>query len=158
MYANLGCRIQSIHAMIRKKNKWFGIYKIIAWCMDRAIYLVNKPSLPQLWRCQIPSFFWAQSLNLHKCIHLTMRRFKLLRQRQQSGCFNQRNVAKRKELVRRQHDNNSSRNNQLGLFVWLVAGAGLFWEESTAGWLLVAGLFWDKSTAGWWLRSQENGA
>jgi hypothetical protein len=27
------------------------------------------------------------------------------------------------------------------LFVWLVAGAGLFLEKSTAGWLLVAGLF-----------------
>jgi hypothetical protein len=29
-----------------------------------------------------------------------------------------------------------------------MAGAGLFWEKSTAGWLLVAGLFWEKSTAG----------
>jgi hypothetical protein len=24
---------------------------------------------------------------------------------------------------------------------WLMAGADLFWEKSTAGWLLVAGLF-----------------
>jgi hypothetical protein len=32
---------------------------------------------------------------------------------------------------------------------WLMAGAGLFWEKSTAGWLLVAGSFWEKSTAGW---------
>jgi hypothetical protein len=46
------------------------------------------------------------------------------------------------------------------LFGWLVAGAGagLFWEESTAGWLLVVGLFWDKITAGWWLISQANRA
>jgi hypothetical protein len=39
---------------------------------------------------------------------------------------------------------------------WLMAGAGLFWEESTAGWLLVAGLFWEKSTVGWCLISQAN--
>jgi hypothetical protein len=39
---------------------------------------------------------------------------------------------------------------------WLMAGAGLFWEKSTAGWLLVAGLFWSKSTVGWWLISQAN--
>jgi hypothetical protein len=32
---------------------------------------------------------------------------------------------------------------------WLMAGAGLFWEKSTAGWLLVAGLLWEKSTGGW---------
>jgi hypothetical protein len=25
-----------------------------------------------------------------------------------------------------------------------MAGADLFWEKSTAGWLLVAGLFWEK--------------
>jgi hypothetical protein len=31
---------------------------------------------------------------------------------------------------------------------WLMAGADLFWEKSTADWLLVAGLFWEKSTAG----------
>jgi hypothetical protein len=24
---------------------------------------------------------------------------------------------------------------------WLMVGAGLFWEKSTAGWLVVAGLF-----------------
>jgi hypothetical protein len=24
---------------------------------------------------------------------------------------------------------------------WLMAGADLFWEKSTAGWLLMAGLF-----------------
>jgi hypothetical protein len=41
---------------------------------------------------------------------------------------------------------------------WLMAGADLFWEKSTAGWLLVAGLFWEKSTAGWWLISQANRA
>jgi hypothetical protein len=34
----------------------------------------------------------------------------------------------------------------------------LFWEKSTAGWLLMAGLFWQKSTAGWWLISQTNRA
>jgi hypothetical protein len=39
---------------------------------------------------------------------------------------------------------------------WLMAGAGLFWEKSTAGWLLMADLFWEKSTAGWWLISQAN--
>jgi hypothetical protein len=39
---------------------------------------------------------------------------------------------------------------------WLMAGADLFWEKSTAGWLLMAGLFWEKSTAGWWLISQTN--
>jgi hypothetical protein len=39
-----------------------------------------------------------------------------------------------------------------------MAGAGLFWEKSTAGWLLVAGLVWEKSTAGWWLISQANRA
>jgi hypothetical protein len=44
------------------------------------------------------------------------------------------------------------------LFVWLVAGAGLFWEKSTAGWLLMAGLFWEKSTVSWWLISQTNRA
>jgi hypothetical protein len=27
---------------------------------------------------------------------------------------------------------------------WLMAGAGLFWEKSTAGWLRVAVLFWEK--------------
>jgi hypothetical protein len=37
-----------------------------------------------------------------------------------------------------------------------VAGADLFWEKSTAGWLLVAGLFWEENTAGWWLISQTN--
>jgi hypothetical protein len=37
-----------------------------------------------------------------------------------------------------------------------MAGAGLFWEKSTAGWLLVADLFWEKSTVGWWLISQAN--
>jgi hypothetical protein len=42
-------------------------------------------------------------------------------------------------------------------FGWcLMAGADLFWEKSTVGWLLVAGLFWEKSTAGWWLISQTN--
>jgi hypothetical protein len=39
---------------------------------------------------------------------------------------------------------------------WLMADADLFWEKSTAGWLLVAGLFWEKSTAGWWLISRTN--
>jgi hypothetical protein len=39
---------------------------------------------------------------------------------------------------------------------WPMAGAGLFREKSTAGWLLVAGLFREKSTAGWWLISQAN--
>jgi hypothetical protein len=39
-----------------------------------------------------------------------------------------------------------------------MAGAGLFWEKSTAGWLLVAGLFWEKSTVGWWLIRQANKA
>jgi hypothetical protein len=39
---------------------------------------------------------------------------------------------------------------------WLMAGAGLLWEKSTAGWLLVAGSLWEKSTAGWWLISQAN--
>jgi hypothetical protein len=39
-----------------------------------------------------------------------------------------------------------------------MAGAGLFWEKSTAGWLLVAGLLWEKSTADWWLIIQANGA
>jgi hypothetical protein len=34
----------------------------------------------------------------------------------------------------------------------------LFWEKSTAGWLLVVGLLWEKSNAGWWLVSQANGA
>jgi hypothetical protein len=32
----------------------------------------------------------------------------------------------------------------------------LFWEKSTAGWLLAAGLLWEKSTVGWWLISQTN--
>jgi hypothetical protein len=42
-------------------------------------------------------------------------------------------------------------------FGWLlVAGADLFWEKSTIGWLLVVGLFWEKSTVGWWLISQAN--
>jgi hypothetical protein len=42
---------------------------------------------------------------------------------------------------------------------WLMAGAGLFWEKSTAGWLLVAGLFWEKNTAGWLVadKSSEQG-
>jgi hypothetical protein len=31
---------------------------------------------------------------------------------------------------------------------------GLFWEKSTAGWLLVVNSFWEKSTAGWWLISR----
>jgi hypothetical protein len=44
------------------------------------------------------------------------------------------------------------------LFVWLVAGAGLFWEKSTACWLLVVGLFREKSTASRWLISQANRA
>jgi hypothetical protein len=34
---------------------------------------------------------------------------------------------------------------------WLMAGAGLFCEKSTAGWL-------EKSTVGWWLISQANRA
>jgi hypothetical protein len=37
-----------------------------------------------------------------------------------------------------------------------MAGADLFREKSTAGWLLVAGLFREKSSAGWWLISQAN--
>jgi hypothetical protein len=41
---------------------------------------------------------------------------------------------------------------------WLMAGAGLFWEKSTVGWLLLAGLFCEKSTVGWWLISQTNKA
>jgi hypothetical protein len=32
-----------------------------------------------------------------------------------------------------------------------MAGADLFWEKSTVGWLLMADLFWEKSTADWWL-------
>jgi hypothetical protein len=39
-----------------------------------------------------------------------------------------------------------------------MADAGLFWEKTIVGWLLLAGLFWEKSTAGWWLISQANGA
>jgi hypothetical protein len=39
-----------------------------------------------------------------------------------------------------------------------MAGAGLFWEKSTVGWLLVTDLFWEKSTADWWLVSQASGA
>jgi hypothetical protein len=39
---------------------------------------------------------------------------------------------------------------------WLMAGADLFWEKSTTGWLLAAGLLREKSTAGWWLISQAN--
>jgi hypothetical protein len=39
-----------------------------------------------------------------------------------------------------------------------MAGADLFWEKSTADWLLVADLFWDKSTAGRWMISQTNKA
>jgi hypothetical protein len=34
---------------------------------------------------------------------------------------------------------------------WLMAGADLFRDKSTVGWLLVAGLFREKSTADWWL-------
>jgi hypothetical protein len=34
----------------------------------------------------------------------------------------------------------------------------LFWQKSTAGWLLMVGLFWEKSTAGWYLISQTNRA
>jgi hypothetical protein len=30
-----------------------------------------------------------------------------------------------------------------------MASADLYWEKSTAGWLLVAGLFWEKSTVSW---------
>jgi hypothetical protein len=41
---------------------------------------------------------------------------------------------------------------------WLMAGADLFWEKSTVGWLLMTDLFWEKSTAGWWLISQTNRA
>jgi hypothetical protein len=41
---------------------------------------------------------------------------------------------------------------------WLMTGAGLFWEKSTVGWLMVAGLFWEKSTPDWWLISQTNRA
>jgi hypothetical protein len=41
---------------------------------------------------------------------------------------------------------------------WLMAGAGLFWEKSTVGLLLVADLFWEKSTAGRWLISRTNRA
>jgi hypothetical protein len=41
---------------------------------------------------------------------------------------------------------------------WLMADAGLFWEKSTVGWLLMADFFWEKSTAGWWLISQTNRA
>jgi hypothetical protein len=41
---------------------------------------------------------------------------------------------------------------------WLMAGADLFWEKITVGWLLMAGLFWEKSTTGWWLISQANRA
>jgi hypothetical protein len=41
---------------------------------------------------------------------------------------------------------------------WLMTGADLFWDKSTAGWLLVAGLFWEKSTVAWWLISQANRA
>jgi hypothetical protein len=37
-----------------------------------------------------------------------------------------------------------------------MAGADLFWDKGTVGWLLVADLFWEKSTAGWWLISQTN--
>jgi hypothetical protein len=48
--------------------------------------------------------------------------------------------------------------HSFSLFGWLMAGAGLFWDKSTAGWLLVAGLFWEKSTVGWWLISQANRA
>jgi hypothetical protein len=39
---------------------------------------------------------------------------------------------------------------------WLIVGADLFWEKSTAGWSLVAGLFWEKNTTGWWLISRTN--
>jgi hypothetical protein len=39
-----------------------------------------------------------------------------------------------------------------------MAGAGLFWEKSTAGWLVMADLFWEKSTVGWWLISQTDRA
>jgi hypothetical protein len=39
---------------------------------------------------------------------------------------------------------------------WLMIDADLFWEKSTAGWLLVAGFLWEKSTAGWWLIRQAN--
>jgi hypothetical protein len=39
---------------------------------------------------------------------------------------------------------------------WLMAGADLFWEKSTAGLLLVASFIWEKSTTGWWLISQAN--
>jgi hypothetical protein len=34
----------------------------------------------------------------------------------------------------------------------------LFWEKSTAGWLLLVDFFWEKSTAGSWLISQTNTA
>jgi hypothetical protein len=37
-----------------------------------------------------------------------------------------------------------------------LAGAGLFGEKSTVGWLLVSGLFWEKSIADWWLIRQVN--
>jgi hypothetical protein len=32
---------------------------------------------------------------------------------------------------------------------WLMAGAGLFWDKSTVGWLLMTDLLWKKSTDGW---------
>jgi hypothetical protein len=44
----------------------------------------------------------------------------------------------------------ASNKKTYGLFVWLVAGADLFGEKSSFGWLLVASLFRDKNTAGWW--------
>jgi hypothetical protein len=34
------------------------------------------------------------------------------------------------------------------IWIMLVPNACLFWEKSTAGWLLMVGLFWEKSTAG----------
>jgi hypothetical protein len=37
-----------------------------------------------------------------------------------------------------------------------MADADLFWEKSTAGWLLVTDLFWEESTVGRWLISQAN--
>jgi hypothetical protein len=51
------------------------------------------------------------------------------------------------------HDKKRGQYSACSFGWWLMAGAGLFWEKSTDGWLLVC---CERSTAGWWMISQAN--
>jgi hypothetical protein len=51
------------------------------------------------------------------------------------------------KILHNPHATNYGKQAACSFGLWLVACAGIFWEKSIVGWLLMVYLFWENSTA-----------